>query len=233
LAILESEAGLTGVGLEAVRWEVGAGVAAYLRSDSTYVKVPALPAAERLSKMLAKRAKTGRFETPKPHSDSELASIWVSGSGPKRSDFREVHEGIDLILDEFGEGGSLRIGMYQARSRSLQSALSVLSRNQGLAAQFGRPPEAKLLEDLTVLLAREPKKDMQVPGWDITFGELLLAAMIADLEHLGESGHVACGLYFKTPNGSANFLQALANRAPTASGASSGDHLPARRESEP
>jgi transaldolase/glucose-6-phosphate isomerase len=218
-AILQTEPGLGGVGSEAVRWEVGVGVAAHLLQDPTYAEATMLPAVERLLKMLVRYQKKSDFGIPRPDWDVDFASVWWSGRGYGRDEPDDIGQVAISVLERLEPGGSLFIGLYQAHNRSwlnavsnLQASLAEKQRTQ-LAFVLGGLPEAKLSNGFLLLIGCISEADQTVPDLGVSYGELQLASMIADLEQNKEAGNTACGIHFKSSESSTAFMNELAEQA--------------------
>ncbi len=210
VATLQSDPNLFGIGAEAVRWEVGAAVAAHLLQDSTYAEAPMMPANERLAKMVDRLEKKGSISTPKPNWESEDVSIWWGSGGSRTSDPSGLEPTADLIVDAIGADRPLFIGLYQVPSRSLEAALVAVMQVAKVAVAYGKLPEAKVANGLALLITSAPKKDLELARSQASLGELQLASMLADFEQLREGGSNCCGMHFSKEEAAGIFLKAIA-----------------------
>jgi transaldolase/glucose-6-phosphate isomerase len=224
LIILQTEPGLHGLGSESVRWEVGVGVAAHLLNDPTYAGAPQLPAWGRLSRMVEKLQKKGSFGTPKPNWDLDYATVWWSRRSQSRAEeAKDLEEVAAMLLEQLKSGDSLFVSLYQARSRKTLKSLSTLSdsldaiRQVSTAFEFGKPPEVKSLSGFSLMIGTVPRKDAEVPGLGVTYGDLQAASMIADYEQIKEAGGEACAILLKEPDGVNSLLMEMAEQAETVS----------------
>jgi hypothetical protein len=183
--------------------------------------------------MVERHRKKGSFGSPKPNWDADYASVWWSrrrqGRGEQAADSGEIAA---MLLERLNSGSSLFVSLYQARSRKALKSLTTLSdslatnRRVLTAFEFGKPPEVKSSGGFSLMIGFEPKKDSDVPGLGITFGDLQTASMIADYEQTKESGKEACAIMLKEPEGADLLLMALAKQAETVSPSSTGEINP-------
>jgi len=220
LIVLQTEAGLHGIGSESVRWEVGAGVAAHLLNDPTYAGAPLLPAWNRLSKMVERFQKKGSFGYSKPSWVADYGSVWWSRKGQGSSaETVSLSDLATLVLEMLDSSSALLVGIYQSRSSSIVNILSALSdslatvRGVSVAGEFGRPPEAKFSSGFSLLIGGEPNKDSEVPSQGFTYGDLQAASMIADFEQTRESGGDACAVLLREPEDVSRLMKAIAEQA--------------------
>ena len=225
LVILQSEPGLLGIGSESVRWEVGAAVVAHLLKDPTYAGAPLLPAWNRLSKMVDRFQKKGKFGSPKPSWVRDYGSVWWSRKASAET--ASLSDLATKVLETLDSSRALFIGLYQSRSSSALKTFAALSeslatgRGVSLASEFGRPPEAKASSGFSLLIGGEPTKDLEVPALGFTFGDLQSASMLADFEQAKESGGEACAVLLREPEDVNRMLMAIAEQAEAASSPSS------------
>jgi hypothetical protein len=81
------------------------------------------------------------------------------------------------------------------------------------AFEFGKPPEVKSLGGFSLMIGSKPRKDSEVPGLGVTYGDLQAASMIADYEQIKEAGGEACAILLKEPEGVNSLLMAMAEQA--------------------
>ena len=233
LIILQTDAGLKGLGSDSVRWEVGVGIAAHLLSDPTYAGAPQLPDWSRLSTMVERHQKKGSFGFSKPHWQVEYASIWWSrrsqGRAEPAGDLKEVAA---MLLDRLNAGSSLFVSLYQAHSRKAHKSLSALSdslmthRQVATDFEFGRPPEVKSSGGFSLMIGFEAKKDLEVPDLGITYGELQNASMIAAFEQAKETTGEACAILLAESDGVSKLLAAMTKQAEMAQPRDDGEPPP-------
>jgi transaldolase/glucose-6-phosphate isomerase len=72
----------------------------------------------------------------------------------------------------------------------------------------GGPPSGVYLQ-----LTAEPRRDLPIPGWDETFGTLIAAQALGDLESLQQRGRRVLRLHFGSPDDVPGQLEALLARA--------------------
>jgi len=229
LVILQSEPGLHGIGLESVRWEVGAAVVAHLINDPTYAGAPLLPAWNRLSKMVIRFQKKGKFRYPKPSWVADYGSVWWSRKA--NAETESLTDLATMVLETLDSSSALFIGVYHSRSSSIVKAFAALSDNLAIArgvsfaGEFGRPPEAKFSSGFSLLIGGEPKNDLEVPALGFTFGDLQSASMLADLQQAKEFGGEACAVLLREPEDINQLLMSIAEQAGVVSHPSSRDGI--------
>jgi transaldolase/glucose-6-phosphate isomerase len=72
----------------------------------------------------------------------------------------------------------------------------------------GGPPSGVFLQ-----ITAEPRRDLPIPGWEESFGTLIAAQALGDLEALQQRGRRVLRLHFGSPDDVAGQLRALLARA--------------------
>jgi len=72
----------------------------------------------------------------------------------------------------------------------------------------GGPPSGVFLQ-----ITAEPRRDLPIPGWEETFGTLVAAQALGDLESLQRRGRRALRLHFTQPDRVVDRLATLVERS--------------------
>lgn len=207
-----------GAGAEAVRWEMGTGIAAHLTQTDPHPPSLAEGTKARLARAVDKAGKKGPLRGQKPDSQAQDGSVWWSiGERPPGS--AAPAEYAAALARRLQPGSVLNLGIFRRRSQTLQRTLVALAaalraRTTDLRVTYGRAPAASgpqgdAVLQVTVLLSEKPKVDLAIPEQPATFAELQRMQALAAYEELSARQLEAGMLELHSPATVNNWLRKL------------------------
>lgn len=212
--VLQAGSGLAGVGAEAVRWEIGAAIAAHLLEVKPF---PTDPSPSQLAKLVKTLQRKRKLDFKKPTWQSPGLSVWSTASRLTLDVQSGVTPVAEAILGRLKPGQTLLLGLYFARSSSTDRDLSRFTGAVGSGqsvdclAWHGRMPGRvrKPGANVAVLLAVEPGTGPALPELGISAEALQLIQAMSDFGRLEESGDEAYMIQFKSKDSAAEFLRIM------------------------
>lgn len=213
---LDATAGLGG---EAVRWEMGLGVAAH----SLELEPKPLPedrhAVRRFVEAIEREHKRGRLGWSKPGLASDQAAVWWPIAEPLKDAHDLLSDLAAKAANGLAAGSILNLALFRRSTHTLERTLDDLRRTLTAAGTDLRLVYGSLpinsgsgnarVRQLTLILSEAAKVDQPVPGREQTFGELQLLLARAMYEQL-QTHPIEVGLiHFKPPETINNWLRLL------------------------
>lgn len=208
-----------GAGGEAVRWEMGLGIAAHLAGTDPHPPALDERAAARLTKIANKAAKRGQLKGLKPDSHGPDGSVWWSIAEQPAAPAVSAADYAGAVARRLQPGSVLNLGIFRRRSHTLERTLEALAaalwaRATDLRVVYGRAPEASGAQrdsgwQIALLLSESPKKDLAIPGQAGTFAELQRVQALAAYEELSARRLEAGMLELESPATVNNWLRTL------------------------
>lgn len=212
--VLEIGDGVTGLGAETVRWEMGAAVAAHLLGVQP---IPAEPPPSQLDRLVATYRKKRKLNFPKPAWESPAATMWTTGSNLKQSAQSTLADVAESMMRRLKPGQTLLLGLYRGTTDSTEREIQRVTQaaGEGLGVDsivwFGpspnrviRPEKAKAL-----LLSLEPRINAEVPELGVEYGMLLQMQVLADLADLQHLGVEASAVHLMSEEAFSEFVRSL------------------------
>jgi len=212
--VLQAGSGLAGIGAEAVRWEIGAAIAAHLLEIKPFPDdtSPSQPA--KLVKTLQRKRK---LDFRKPAWQFPGLAVWSTASRLTLDPKAGVPSVAEAILGRLRPGQTLLLGLYFARGSLTDHYLGriagVVGEGQSVdcLTWHGRMPSQvrRPGASLSLLLAVEPGTGPELPELRISAGALQLIQAVSDFGRLEESGDEAYLIQFKSKDSAAEFLRIM------------------------
>jgi hypothetical protein len=212
--VLQAGSGLAGIGAEAVRWEIGAAIAAHLLEIKPFPDDPSPSQPAKLVKTLQRKRKLG-FR--KPAWQLPGLAVWSTASRLTLDPKAGVTPVAEAILGRLRPGQTLFLGLYFARGSLTDHYLGriavVVGEGQSVdcLTWHGRMPRQvrRPGASLSLLLAVEPGTGPELPELRISAGALQLIQAVSDFGRLEESGDEAYLIQFKSKDSAAEFLHIM------------------------
>lgn len=208
-----------GLGGEAVRWEMGLGVAAHALELDPGPSPLEQQAAERFAHELERNVKKQRPLRPKPTEQLADNLVWWAIAERPAGQAESVQGYAEALGQRLKSTATLNLAILRHRAGPLQRTLADLRQRLAklgvdLRVGWGANPNTSGLENeqlrqVSVLLCQQARRDEPVPEMEPSFGELQLMQAQAMFSALN-SGRHECGLIAFGPSESVNdWLRAL------------------------
>jgi transaldolase/glucose-6-phosphate isomerase len=212
--VLQAQAGLSGIGQELVRWEVGAAVAAHLAGVLPFPAAAPSDRAVRLVKTFLRTRKVGRG---KPAVATSTFRLWTGQSGFRLQASRSIPELAERLLADLGAGQTLGLGVYSARTPTIDSRLAGIrgalaaGRSADFESWYGRLPSrvGRPGSGPSILVAGGSGSDLELPELRIQASTLQWIQAFADFEDLRHAGDPVSLAQFAGVEAAAEFLDSL------------------------
>jgi hypothetical protein len=212
--VLQAGIGLAGVGAEAVRWEIGAAIAAHLIEVKPFLPDPSPSQLANLVKTLQRKRK---LDFKKPTWQLPGLSVWSTASRLTLAPQAGVTTVAEAFLVRLKPGQTLLLGLYFAPASSTDRDLSrftaAVASGQSVdtVAWYGRMPDRVRRPGGSVafLLSVEPGAGPELPELRITAGALQLIQAMSDFGRLEDSGDEAYMVQFESKDSAAEFLRIM------------------------
>lgn len=212
--VLQAASGLAGFGAEAVRWEIGAAIAAHLMEVKPFLPDPSPSQLTKLVKTLQRKR---RLDFKKPTWQLPGLSVWSTASRLTLAPQAGVTPVAEAILGRLKPGQTLLLGLYFARAPSTDRDLSrfteAVASGQSVdtVAWHGRMPDRvrKPGASVALLLAVKSGTGPELPELRITAGALQLIQAMSDFGRLEDSGDEAYMVQFESRDSAAEFLRIM------------------------
>jgi glucose-6-phosphate isomerase len=185
------------VGGEFIRWEVATAAAGMILGIDPFDQPNVQESKDATKRLLAAARETGRLSSPAPLVATEGMALYgdpdAIGGAPLT-----VDGGIRQLLDLASVGDYFALLAYLPRDRDTEALLqrirAQLRDALGIATTLGFGP--RFLHSTGQLhkggpgtgiylqITAEPQRDLPIPGWDETFGLLIAAEALGDLQSL-------------------------------------------------
>jgi hypothetical protein len=212
--VLQAASGLAGFGAEAVRWEIGAAIAAHLMGVKPFLPDPSPSQLAKLVKTLQRKRK---LEFKKPTWLLPGLSVWSTASRLTLAPQAGVTPVAEAILGRLKPGQTLLLGLYFARGSSTDRDLSRFTEavasghSVDTVAWHGRMPDRvrKPGASVALLLAVKSGTGPELPELRITAWALQLIQAMSDFGRLEDSGDEAYMVQFESRDSAAEFLRIM------------------------
>ncbi|HET8570738.1 MAG TPA: glucose-6-phosphate isomerase [Candidatus Limnocylindria bacterium] len=197
------------VGGEFVRWEVATAAAGIVLGIDPFDQPNVQESKDATKELLAAARNTGRLSTPAPLVATEGMALY--GDPKSLGDTPlTVDGGIRQLLSLARPGDYFALLAYLPQDRDVEALLQRLRAQVrdalGIATTLGFGP--RFLHSTGQLhkggpdsgiylqITAEPRKDLPIPGWDETFGMLIAAQALGDLQSLQRRNRRVLRLHF-------------------------------------
>jgi glucose-6-phosphate isomerase len=214
------------VGGEFVRWEVATAAAGMVLGIDPFDQPNVQESKDATKELLAAARESGRLSTPAPLVATEGMALY-GDPGALGDTPLTVDGGIRQLLSLAQPGDYFALLAYLPQDRDVEALLQRLRAQVrdalGVATTLGFGPRFlhstgqlhKGGPDSGVYLqvTAEPRKDLPIPGWDETFGMLIAAQALGDLQSLQRRNRRALRLHFAEADDGLRRLEAMVAEA--------------------
>lgn len=214
------------LGGEFVRWEVATAAAGMVLGIDPFDQPNVQESKDATRALLEAFRRDGRLPMPAPVVAEEGAAAYadpaalgeapVSVDGALRALLGAARDGDYLAIAAYlPQDPAVEAGLQRVRSR-VRDELG-LATTLGFGPRFlhstgqlhkGGPPSGLFLQ-----LTAEPRRDLPIPGWEESFGTLLAAQALGDLQSLQGRGRRALRLHFADTDSAVERVEAMVSEA--------------------
>ncbi len=232
VAVIEVGRGASALGAEFFRWEVATAAACHRIGVNAFNQPDVQSAKLRTAALVEEYRKRGRL----PRREALWEGSGLSISGARAPDgLREAagpEAALGEILKTIQPRDALILLLYLpadrrlvARARRLQYKLGAAlgaAVSVGIGPRYlhstGQLHKGGPQGNLYLLITADPQSDVEIPGWDVTFGLLERAQAMGDLEALLAARRRAYAVHLDSPAQFADLTQALLRASEAATG---------------
>jgi glucose-6-phosphate isomerase len=215
-----------GLGAEFVRWEVATAATGIVLGIDPFDQPNVQESKDATTALLDRYRRAGSLPQPAPLvAEAGVAAYGDPGALGDRP--VTVDGALRALLDTLAAGDYLAILAYLPQDPDVEARLQGLrgrlGRGLGVATTLGfgprflhstgqlhkgGPPSGVFLQ-----ITAEPRRDLPIPGWEESFGTLVAAQALGDLESLQRRGRRVLRLHFTDPDTAVDRLAVLVDRA--------------------
>jgi transaldolase/glucose-6-phosphate isomerase len=218
--------GAEGLGGEFLRWEVATAAAGIVLGIDPFDQPNVQESKDATKRLLDAHRRDGSLPAPAPivaeAGLSAYADVAVLGDEPVT-----VDGALRALLETIQPGDYFALLAYLPKDPDLEGQLqgvrASVGRAVGVATTLGFGPrflhstgqlhKGGPASGVFLQITAEPRRDLPIPGWNETFGTLIAAQALGDLESLQRRGRRALRLHFGSPDDVPGQLRALLARA--------------------
>ena len=214
------------IGAEFVRWEVATAMAGMVLGIDPFDQPNVQESKDATKALLEAFRARGTLPSPAPLVSEPGVSAYadaaalgddpVSVEGTLRALFGTAEAGDYLAMLAYLPQDPETEAALQGLRASIGEALGIAT-TLGFGPRFlhstGQLHKGGPASGIFLQLTAEPRRDMPIPGWQETFGTLVAAQALGDLESLQRRGRRVVRLHFGQPDGVAERLAALIGAA--------------------
>lgn len=209
-----------GLGGEAVRWEMGLGVAAHLLELDPHPSSIGERANARFAQAIERSRKGRRLNWHEPEFEDSRAIVWWSIGEPAGDTLQQFAQ---ALAERLTPGSVLNLSVFRRQTQVVQRTVEELRRTLAgrgvdLTLSYGCAPRSAAwlagsgapdVASVNLIVSEASKKDQPVPNWRETFGELQLMFARAIFEQMRSDQMAAGLLHFRSPATINNWLRSL------------------------